>query len=133
MNFRIADTFTDSLARLTSEEQKLVKTTAFDLQKNPVNPGMAFHKIGKSKDKNFWSVRVCCDSRLIVQVRCAANRAPPATTHQLREPAAIALATSLPPCAAPLAGTWSPARSLTCAQAAAKRSGVSWAKPQMQT
>jgi len=27
MQFRIADTFTDSLARLTGEEQKLVKTT----------------------------------------------------------------------------------------------------------
>jgi hypothetical protein len=35
MDFHIADTFTDSLARLTGEEQKLVKTTAFDLQINP--------------------------------------------------------------------------------------------------
>ena len=33
MQFLIADTFTDSLARLTSEEQKVVKTTAFDLQR----------------------------------------------------------------------------------------------------
>ena len=57
MNFRIADTFTDSLARLTGDEQKLVKTTAFDLQVNPANPGMSFHKIDKSRDKNFWSVR----------------------------------------------------------------------------
>jgi len=32
MDFRIADTFTDSLARLTGDEQKTVKTTAFDLQ-----------------------------------------------------------------------------------------------------
>ena len=40
MDFRIADTFTDSLARLTGDEQKAVKTTAFDLQLNPVNPGM---------------------------------------------------------------------------------------------
>jgi hypothetical protein len=32
MNFLIAETFTDSLARLTGEEQKAVKTTAFDLQ-----------------------------------------------------------------------------------------------------
>ncbi len=31
MNFWIADTFTDSLARLTGDEQKAVKTTAFDL------------------------------------------------------------------------------------------------------
>ena len=64
--FRIADTFTDSLARLTGDEQKLVKTTAFDLQVNPASPGLSFHKIDKSKDKNFWSVRVGSDIRLIV-------------------------------------------------------------------
>ena len=34
MDFRIADTFTDSLAKLNGEEQKFVKTTAFDLQMN---------------------------------------------------------------------------------------------------
>ena len=50
--------FTDSLARLTGEEQKAVKTTAFDLQLNPASPGMSFHKLDKAKDKNFWSVRV---------------------------------------------------------------------------
>jgi superfamily I DNA/RNA helicase/mRNA-degrading endonuclease RelE of RelBE toxin-antitoxin system len=66
MDFRIADTFTDSLARLTGEEQKAVKTTAFDLQLNPANPGMSFHKLDKAKDKNFWSVRVSSDIRLIV-------------------------------------------------------------------
>lgn len=66
MEFRIADTFTDSLARLTREEQKAVKTTAFDLQMNPVNPGMQMHRIDKSKDKNFWSVRAGSDIRLIV-------------------------------------------------------------------
>ncbi len=66
MEFRIADTFTESLARLTCDEQKAVKTTAFDLQLNPANPGMQFHKLNKSKDKNFWSVRVSADIRLIV-------------------------------------------------------------------
>jgi hypothetical protein len=66
MEFRIADTFTDSLARLTGEEQKLAKTTAFDLQINPANPGMSFHKLDKAKDKNFWSVRAGSDIRLIV-------------------------------------------------------------------
>ena len=66
MEFRIADTFTDSLARLTGDEQKAVKTTAFDLQLNPANPGMSFHKLDKAKDKNFWSVRVSRDIRLIV-------------------------------------------------------------------
>ena len=66
MEFRIADTFTDSLARLTGDEQKAVKTTAFDLQINPANPGMSFHKLDKARDKNFWSVRVSGDIRLIV-------------------------------------------------------------------
>ena len=66
MEFRIADTFTDSLARLTGDEQKAVKTTAFDLQLNPANPGMGFHKLDKAKDKKFWSVRVSSDIRLIV-------------------------------------------------------------------
>src|SRR5437868_14059873 len=66
MEFRIADTFTDSLARLAGEEQKAVKTTAFDLQLNPANPGMSFHKLDQVRDKNFWSVRVNRDIRLIV-------------------------------------------------------------------
>jgi mRNA-degrading endonuclease RelE of RelBE toxin-antitoxin system len=66
MQFRIADTFTASLARLTADEQKAAKTTAFDLQINPANPGMSFHKLDKTRDKNFWSVRVSSDVRLIV-------------------------------------------------------------------
>ena len=66
MDFRIADTFTDSLARLTGDEQKAAKTTAFDLQVNPASPGLSFHKLDKAKDKNFWSVQVNADIRLIV-------------------------------------------------------------------
>src|SRR5688500_9469181 len=66
MEFRIADTFTDSLARLTGDEQKAVKTTAFDLQVNPATPGLQFHKLEKGKDRNFWSVRVSSDIRVIV-------------------------------------------------------------------
>lgn len=66
MEFRIADTFTDSLARLTGDEQKAVKTTAFDLQMNPAAPGLSFHKLDKARDRNFWSVRVSADIRLIV-------------------------------------------------------------------
>ena len=57
MEFRIADSFTDSLARLTGDEQKVVKTTAFDLQMNPANPGHNFHRLDRAKDKHFWSVR----------------------------------------------------------------------------
>lgn len=66
MNFLIADTFTDSITKLTRDEQKAVKTTAFDLQMNAKNPGMRFHKLDKVKDKNFWSVSVNMDIRLIV-------------------------------------------------------------------
>ena len=66
MNFLIANTFTDSLTTLTGTEQKAVKTTAFDLQMNPANPGLKFHKVDKAKDPNFWSVRVSSDIRLIV-------------------------------------------------------------------
>jgi mRNA-degrading endonuclease RelE of RelBE toxin-antitoxin system len=66
MEFRIADTFTDSLARLTGDEQKAVKTTAFDLQLDSSSTGMRFHKLDRAKDKNFWSVRVSDDIRLIV-------------------------------------------------------------------
>lgn len=66
MEFRTADTFTDSLAKLTGEEQKAVKTTAFDLQLNPASPGIQFHKLDKARDARFWSVRVGRDVRLIV-------------------------------------------------------------------
>ena len=64
--FRIADTFTDSLAKLTGDEQKAAKTTAFDLQLDSSAPGLSFHKLDRAKDKNFWSVRVNRDIRLIV-------------------------------------------------------------------
>jgi mRNA-degrading endonuclease RelE of RelBE toxin-antitoxin system len=66
MDFRIADTFTASLGRLTGAEQKAVKTTAFDLQLNPSGPGLRFHRLDRSRDPNFWSVRVNDDIRLIV-------------------------------------------------------------------
>ena len=66
MDFRISDTFTDSLSKLSGDEQKAVKTTAFDLQMNPANPGMQFHKLTRAKDKDFWSVRVNDGIRLIV-------------------------------------------------------------------
>lgn len=66
MEFRISDSFTSSLVKLTSDEQKIVKTSAFDLQMNPENPGHSFHKLDRAQDKNFWSVRVNRDIRIIV-------------------------------------------------------------------
>ena len=67
MEFRIVDTFADSLARLSSEEQKAVKTTTFGLQLNAANPGLSFHRLDAAKDKRFWSVRASSDIRSIVQ------------------------------------------------------------------
>ena len=39
MEFCIAVSFTERLARLTSEERKQVKLTVFNLQQDPFNPG----------------------------------------------------------------------------------------------
>lgn len=66
MQFRIADTFSTSLSRLAVDEQKLAKTTAFDLQLNPANPGHQFHKLDRARDPRFWSVRVSSEIRIIV-------------------------------------------------------------------
>ena len=66
MEFLIADTFTASLARLTSAEQKAVKVTTFDLQTHPANPGIQMHKLEHARDPNFWSARVSADIRIIV-------------------------------------------------------------------
>ena len=72
MQFLIAHTFTDSLAKLTGNEQKAVKTTAFDLQMNPTSPALSFHRVDRARDRNFWSARVSRDIRLIVH-RTASN------------------------------------------------------------
>ena len=66
MEFRIADTFTDSLAKLTGQEQKLVKTTAFDPRLDPVHPRMKLYELDRARDKRFWSIRVSRDLRAIV-------------------------------------------------------------------
>lgn len=71
MQFLIADTFNDSLAKLTGQEQTVAKTTVFDLQSDPANPGLQFHRIDKSKDKNFWSIRVNRDIRIVVHKSAA--------------------------------------------------------------
>lgn len=66
MEFRIAATFSASLARLAGAEQKAAKTTAFDLQMDPAAPGLRFHRIERSRDPHFWSVRVSGDIRIII-------------------------------------------------------------------
>jgi hypothetical protein len=57
MQLLIADSFTDSLSWLNGDEQKVVKTAAFDLQIAPANPGMSFHRLDKAKDKSPWAAR----------------------------------------------------------------------------
>ena len=66
MQFRIADTFTASLGRLTNDEQRAAKTTVFDLQVNPAQPGHSLHRIDGARDAKFWSARVSQDIRIVV-------------------------------------------------------------------
>lgn len=66
MKFCIADSFQNALRRLAAQEQKAVKETVYDLQSDPTAPGLQFHRIDKSKDPNFWSMRVNRDIRIIV-------------------------------------------------------------------
>ena len=66
MQFRIADTFTASLAKLPNEQQKAAKTTAFDLQTNLAQPGFSLHCLTGASDSNFWSARVNLDLRIIL-------------------------------------------------------------------
>jgi mRNA-degrading endonuclease RelE of RelBE toxin-antitoxin system len=66
MRFCIADSFQAALQKLPAQDQKAVKTTVFDLQMDPSQPSLQIHRIDKSKDPNFWSVRVSGDIRLIV-------------------------------------------------------------------
>lgn len=66
MQFILADTFSTSLAKLQNDEQKQAKLTAMELQLNSANPGLQFHRVNKSKDQNFWSIRVSRDLRIIV-------------------------------------------------------------------
>lgn len=66
MQFRLADTFTDALARLPAQDQKAVKVSVMDLQIDPSGPGLQMHRITQSKDARFWSARVNRDIRLIL-------------------------------------------------------------------
>jgi hypothetical protein len=62
----LADSFTASLAKLANDEKKQAQLAAFTLMTEPDRRGLQFHRINKSKDPNFWSVRVSRDLRIIV-------------------------------------------------------------------
>lgn len=69
MQFRIADSFTDSLSRLAAWEQTIVKTSVYDYQVNPAHPGLGMHKLSHTKDPNFWSIEANKDIRIIVHIK----------------------------------------------------------------
>lgn len=66
MTVLIANSFTKSLDKLTSQEQGQVKISVFDIQTNPENPGLSMHRLSNCKDPNFWSARVNRDIRIIL-------------------------------------------------------------------
>ena len=72
MQFRIANTFDESLTKLPKQEQNRIKVTVYDLQKNPTQPGHQLHRLEAARDPRFWSVRVSRDIRIIVH-RSAEN------------------------------------------------------------
>ncbi len=71
MQFCIADSFTKALGKLNAQEQSAAKITVFDLQQDPSAPGLQFHRIDKSKDPNFWSIRSSRDIRVVVHKTAA--------------------------------------------------------------
>lgn len=73
MTFRIADTFTESLSKLTAQEQKAVKMAAFDVQTNPETSGLSLHRVDRAKDPNFWTARVNRDIRMVLHKKDGAT------------------------------------------------------------
>ena len=64
MTLLYAPTFTQSLTRLTTPEQKQVKITAFDLAQDPTGNGLSLHRVDKTD--GFWTARVSQDVRLVL-------------------------------------------------------------------
>ena len=67
MQFRIAGSFTRALSKLGAREQSAAKITVFDLQQDPAAPGLQFHRVDKSKDPNFWSIRASLFSDIALE------------------------------------------------------------------
>lgn len=66
MTLRIANSFTASLAKLSAQEQAVVKQTAFDLQMDLSRPGLSLHRVDRARDKSFWTARVNADIRIVL-------------------------------------------------------------------
>jgi superfamily I DNA/RNA helicase len=68
MRFAIANTFQKALQKLEGKDSaaaKLAKQAAFEFQMNPAQSGFSFERLTKSKDPNFWSLRVSDNIRII--------------------------------------------------------------------
>lgn len=61
----IADSFQRALHRLSAEEQAAVKQTCFDFVQCPTATGFSIHRLDKAQDKNWWSLRVNDEIRII--------------------------------------------------------------------
>lgn len=75
MDFRIADTFIDSLVRLTGDEQKGVKTTAFERIGNSTAHPKASHP-GPPSESPFWHIVILGLAGLTVVAVCFSVRVP---------------------------------------------------------
>lgn len=64
MSLLYASTFTQSLTKLTAQEQKQVKVTTVDLMLDPRGNGLQLHRVERSD--GFWTARVSQDLRLVL-------------------------------------------------------------------
>jgi len=62
-----ASTFADALGKLSHNEQKQVKLTAFDLMTDPKGSGLSLERLNRAADDKLWSARVSRDLRIILR------------------------------------------------------------------
>ncbi len=71
MDFRIADTFTDSLPVEPAKSRGPSRRSLSICRLNPTNPGLSFHKFDKGKVSKHEAVHRCTPSSYGVQLDCA--------------------------------------------------------------
>lgn len=64
MTLLYASTFSDTLARLSANEQKQVKVATVDLMLDPKGRGLSLHRVDSSP--GFWTARVSQDIRIVL-------------------------------------------------------------------
>ncbi|MDG5749323.1 3'-5' exonuclease [Qipengyuania sp. XHP0207] len=67
MTLLYASTFADALGKLSHNEQKQVKLTAFDLMTDPKGSGLSLERLNRAGDDKLWSARVSRDLRIILR------------------------------------------------------------------